>query len=208
MLDSARIAGRTLFAHQPASHNKQPWFPVRYPEVSSITRPTRGREISRLSGPTCSASAPPPPPLPWVLQGTHSGPWLCRCGGFGACCQVSMVLSAHNAVVVSCPWSWSLPWRVFINRSGQCWVAGGKLKTLMYGYRCRVWPSLVRQRSGRGKTWKMLVWAAICSLPMPLYAASSPLPRLEKAAGCGSAHWRCWCWESEVCRASPMWKRE
>jgi hypothetical protein len=38
---------------------KRPWFPVRYPEVSSITRPTLGREISSLSVPTCSAPAPP-----------------------------------------------------------------------------------------------------------------------------------------------------
>lgn len=49
----------------------------------------------QLSNDLQRVGTPPLSPLPWALQGTRSGSWLCRRGGFG-------LPSLDGAVVVFC----------------------------------------------------------------------------------------------------------
>lgn len=189
MLESARIAGRTLFAHQPVSQNKQPWFPVRYPEVSSITRPTLGREISCLT--TCSASVPPlsPPCL-----------GLCRAHG-----QVLGSVAA-GALVPAVKPRWCCRGLLLLKDDGGDWrkSAGSPLNNVV----CHLPSMVVRQRPGRrcriadlprptgltspGKCLfgRMGVWSGLWPSAACRGQYIWRLPRLEKAAGSGSADWR------------------
>lgn len=93
MLESARIAGRTLFAHQPSIPKQAAVVSCQVPG-GVVDHEADAGQGDQLSVCADLQHVGTPLPLPWALQGTRSvlGSRCC-CGGFGARCQASMVLS-------------------------------------------------------------------------------------------------------------------